>query len=193
MTVMLGDKVGYTKIIFVRHAQSLHPYSDDRTRPLTHEGLEDRSIVKEILKDRQIDAYLSSPFKRSVNTIKTAADLFGMEIKTDERFRERQAGADAYAMRRKRWEDHLYAEEGGECLESVQKRNIEALEDVLRLYEGKTVVIGTHGTALSCILNYYDKSFGMDDFMRIVNWMPYYHRADLCRDVTGRKERTCAY
>ena len=40
-------------------------------------------------------------------------------------------------------------------------------------YAGKTVVIGTHGTALATILNYYDNSFGLDDFMRIVGWMPY--------------------
>ena len=40
-------------------------------------------------------------------------------------------------------------------------------------YAGKTVVIGMHGTALATILNYYDNSFGLDDFMRIVGWMPY--------------------
>ena len=50
---------------------------------------------------------------------------------------------------------------------------MEALKEVLSAYTGKTVVIGTHGTALSTILNYYDNSFGLNDFMRIVNWMPY--------------------
>lgn len=34
-------------------------------------------------------------------------------------------------------------------------------------------MIGTHGTALATILNSYDNSFGLDDFMRIVGWMPY--------------------
>ena len=34
-------------------------------------------------------------------------------------------------------------------------------------------MIGTHGTALSTILNYYDRGFGLDDFLRIVSWMPY--------------------
>ena len=34
-------------------------------------------------------------------------------------------------------------------------------------------MIGMHGTALATILNYYDHSFGLDDFMRIVGWMPY--------------------
>ena len=162
-----------TTVIFVRHAQSLHPYSDDRTRPLTDEGMIDRQLVLETLKDRHIDAFLSSPYQRSIDTIITTADFFCMNIKTDERFRERKAGTDASGMLERRWADFSFAEEGGENLESVQKRNIEALKDVLDLYKGKTVVIGTHGTALSCILNYYDRSFGVNDFLRIVNWMPY--------------------
>ena len=35
------------------------------------------------------------------------------------------------------------------------------------------IVVGTHGTALSSILNFYDDSFGCDDFLRIIDWMPY--------------------
>ena len=76
-----------------------------------------------------------------------------MEIITDERFRERRSGINASEMLEKRWADFSFAEEGGESLNSVQKRNIEALREVLDTYKGKTVVIGTHGTALSCILN----------------------------------------
>ena len=34
-------------------------------------------------------------------------------------------------------------------------------------------MIGTHGTALSSILNYYNSKFGCDDFLRIIDWMPY--------------------
>ena len=141
-----------TFIIFVRHAQSLHPYSDDRTRPLTDEGIKDRGIVLDTLRNRRIDAFLSSPYQRRIDTIRTTADFFGREIKTDERFRERQSGTDASGMLEKRWADFSFAEENGESLGSVQKRTIEALAEVLRFYKGKTVVIGTHGTALSCIL-----------------------------------------
>jgi len=45
--------------------------------------------------------------------------------------------------------------------------------EVLRDYAGKTVIIGTHGTALSTILNHYNPQFGLEDFLRIVRWMPY--------------------
>ena len=50
---------------------------------------------------------------------------------------------------------------------------MDAFAEFLCEYEGKTIVIGTHGTALSTILNYYNRDFGVKDFLRIVNWMPY--------------------
>ncbi|MBP5492023.1 MAG: histidine phosphatase family protein [Clostridiales bacterium] len=162
-----------TTILFVRHAQSLHPFSDDRTRPLTEAGLLDRSVVSEVLKDRRIDAFVSSPFKRSIDTISPLAKERNLEITTDERFRERKFGSHSYDFREKRWADFSAAEEGGETLSSVQERNMEALFEVLEKYSGKTVVIGTHGTALSTILNYFDPTFGLEDFYRICNWMPY--------------------
>ena len=34
-------------------------------------------------------------------------------------------------------------------------------------------MIGTHGTALSSIMNYYNPQFGCNDFLRIIDWMPY--------------------
>ena len=162
----------FTTIIFVRHAQANYG-EDDRIRPLTEDGLKSREVVVDTLKGYHIDAFLSSPFKRSMDTIKTSADCFGMKIETDERFRERKAGTWDDEWLAKRWADFTCAEEGGECLASVQLRNVEALKEVLAKHEGETVVIGTHGTALSMILNYYDSSFGIDDFLRIVGWMPY--------------------
>ncbi|MBO4907874.1 MAG: histidine phosphatase family protein [Lachnospiraceae bacterium] len=161
-----------TNIIFVRHAQSVYG-EDDRTRPLSEAGLKDREIVLDTLKDGKIDAFLSSPYKRSIDTIKPASEHFGMDIITDERLRERKAGSYEEGLLEKRWQDFSFAEECGECLNSVQKRNIEALTDILDKYKGKTIVIGTHGTALSTILHHYNNDFGVKDFLRIVNWMPY--------------------
>ena len=177
-----------TKIIFVRHAQSQYG-EDDRIRALTESGLKNREIVVNTLKDIHIDCFLSSPYKRSVDTIQTAADYFNMPIKTDERFRERKVGTWEDGWLEKRWDDFSCAEEGGECLASVQSRNIEALKEVLYEYAGKTVVIGTHGTALSTILNYYDNTFGLKDFLRIVGWMPYIVELTFCNDkIMGKKE-----
>ena len=74
-----------TRVYFVRHAQPDHDWKEDRTRPLTEEGKKDSAIVLEFLKDKKIDAFYCSPYKRSVDTIADAAAFFGKEIITDER------------------------------------------------------------------------------------------------------------
>lgn len=180
-----------TKVYFVRHAEPVHAHADDQTRPLTAEGLEDRKIVLETLKEKEMDAFYCSPYVRSMATIEEAANAYGMEIHTDERLREREKGNEGNSsgdLLRKRWADLSFHEEGGESIGMVQERNIAALKEILAANEGKNIVIGTHGTALSSILNYYNPKFNCDDFLRIVDWMPYIVELDFegqeCVSVT---------
>ena len=180
-----------TKIYFVRHAQPLHSHKDDMTRPLTAEGEADSAIVLETLRDLPIDAFYCSPYKRSYDTIKAAAEYFGTDIHTDRRLREREKGknGNAYGMFEKRWADHDYHEDGGESIGMVQRRNIEALKEILDKEAGKSIVIGTHGTALSSILNYYMPQFGCADFLRMIDWMPYIVEMDFDgQELVGIKE-----
>ena len=164
-----------TKVYFVRHAQPEHSWKEDRTRPLTEEGKKDSRIVQGFLQDKNIAAFYCSPYKRSMETIADTAAFFEKEIVTDERLREREKGpcGNNHGMFQKRWADYNYHEEGGESIAMVQKRNIEALKEILSDNRDKEIVIGTHGTALSTILNFYDDSFGCGDFLRIIDWMPY--------------------
>ena len=164
-----------TTVYFVRHCKPDSKISDDRNRPLTEEGLEDALKVRDFLSDKKIDVFISSPYRRSVESIKKAAESYGKQIETDERLRERKAGIDSNnnEMFKKRWADFTFAEPEGESIGAVQKRNIEALEEILERYSGKTIAIGTHGTALSSIINYYDHSFNCDSFLGIINFMPY--------------------
>ena len=53
-----------TRVYFVRHAQPKHDWKEDRTRPLTEEGKKDSAIVLEFLKDKKIEAFYCSPYKR---------------------------------------------------------------------------------------------------------------------------------
>lgn len=180
-----------TKVYFVRHAQPAFDREDDRTRPLTVEGKEDAGVVLDFLKDKEIDIFYCSPYKRSMDTIAETASFFGKEIHTDERLREREKGpnGNTHGMFQLRWADHDYHEEGGESISMVQKRNIEALQEILAENADRNIVIGTHGTALSTILNYYDTSFGCDDFLRIIDWMPYIIELDFeGTTLTGKQE-----
>ena len=83
---------GGTRVFFVRHAQPDHSCSDDRTRPLTAEGDADTKIVLETLGEKKIDLFYSSPYKRSIDPIRSTAAFYGADIVTDERFRERECG-----------------------------------------------------------------------------------------------------
>ena len=182
-----------TRVFFVRHAQPEHNWKDDRTRPLTREGKADSKIVLDFLKDKKIDAFYCSPYKRSMDTISDTADYFGMEIITDERLREREkgAGGNQYGMFEKRWNNHDYHEEGGESINMVQERNVAALMEILGDNKDKTIVIGTHGTALCSVLNYYNTGFGCKDFLRIIDWMPYVIELDFEGDRLVSQKEHC--
>ncbi len=165
-----------TVIYFVRHAEPNMNNHDDRTRELTAEGLESRKLVTKFLADQKIDAVLSSPYKRSVDTIRHFADLQGLTIETVEDFRERKVGnwiEDFDGFCKRQWENFEYKLPGGESLREVQERNLAVLKQVLKSYAGKNIVVGSHGTALSTIIHSYDASFGYDDFMRIKGLMPW--------------------
>lgn len=174
-----------TRVYFVRHAQSDSRVREGRIRPLTDEGLRDSKAVTWALQDKGIDFIASSPYKRSMDTIADLARTLGMEIHTDEDFRERNAGGwhggndgEFFEFIRKQWSDFDYSFADGECLHSVQERNIRALERVLKEHEGENIVIGTHGTALSTILNYYYPQYDYSCFMKIVDFMPFIIRLD---------------
>ena len=164
-----------TNIYFVRHAQPDYAFADAAKRPLTEEGERDTLKVVEAMKDIRIDYAVSSPYKRSFDTIKQTADEHGLDIAIDERLHERINGKNSnnLEMFRKRWADLSYSESDGECLQSVMDRNIAAVNDILDSHRDENIMVGTHGTALSTILHYYDNSFGVDDFMRLIDFMPY--------------------
>lgn len=166
-----------TTIYFVRHAQPNYANHDDMLRELTAKGLEDRKLVTKFLSDKNVDVVLSSPFHRSIDTVRHFADSKGLEIGIIDDFRERRIDSvwieDFNGFCKKQWEDFTYKLSDGECLAEVQERNISALNQVLKDYAGKTIVVGSHGTALSIIVNYYDNSFGHAEFEKIRGLMPW--------------------
>jgi 2,3-bisphosphoglycerate-dependent phosphoglycerate mutase len=127
-----------------------------------------------------LDYAISSPYKRSRDTIQGCADAHGLEIHYDERLRERVSGpgANTHEMIRRRWENMNYHEEGGESLNMLQHRNMEALSELLKDHVNKNIIVGTHGSALSTILNYYYPAFGFESFFRIFDFKPYIIRLD---------------
>ena len=171
-----------TTVYFIRHAQSARGDYDDRVRPLTEEGLADTKQVTAALRGKGITHILSSPYKRTLQTVADLSQTLGLTPETDEDFRERSAGSwrgdNFLEFIEKQWADFSYHIKDGECLCDVQKRNIAALNRALVKYSGEVIAIATHGTALSAIINYYKPEFDFHSFMRIVDFMPYIVRMD---------------
>jgi len=160
---------------FVRHAEPDHSWIDDCTRPLSTDGMNDRNLLVDFFRDKNIDIIFSSPYKRAFETVKVIAEYFKLNIFIDERLKERKAGEDSNneVLFHRRWEEFDFAEFDGESIGDVQKRNIEFINEIMMKNDGKTIVVGTHGTALSSILNYYNSKFKCDEFLRIINYMPF--------------------
>ena len=180
-----------TTLYFVRHAQPNYDNHDDLTRELSPKGLIDRHLVCDLLADVPINAVLSSPFKRAVDTVTPLAESRSLPIRTVDDLRERRIDScwieDFNAFCRTQWENFDYKLSDGESLGQVQARCIAAVEAILQEYAGQTVVIGSHGTALSCIINHYASSFGYDEFQRIRGLMPWVARltyeGTACREI----------
>ena len=181
-----------TTVYFVRHAEPNYENHDDRLRELTQKGLEDSKRVTRFLSDKRVDKVYSSPYKRAVDTIRDFAKAAGLEIHLEEDFRERKIDScwieDFEAFCRAQWQDFDYRRSDGETLRGVQIRNVSALNRLLKEHENRTIVIGTHGTALSTVINFYDHHFGYADFERIRGLMPWVVRFSFQGDVCVKIE-----
>ena len=125
-----------TVIYFIRHAEPNYENHNDEMRELSRKGMADREIVTEFLSDKNIDIVLSSPYKRSIDTVKHFADKYGLQVVTISNFRERKVDSvwidDFTAFSQRQWVDFDYKFTDGESLREVQTRNITALEWVLK-------------------------------------------------------------
>lgn len=166
-----------TEVYFVRHAEPDYKNHDDASRDLTEKGLCDRALVTAFLKDKGISAVYSSPYKRAVDTVQPFADSLHLPVVTDPDFRERRVDSvwieDFDGFSRQQWTDFDYRLTDGETLRTVQTRNCAALNRLLTAHAGAAVAVGSHGTALSTLIHYYDHTYGYRDFKAIQKLMPW--------------------
>lgn len=166
-----------TTIYFIRHAQPNYDNHDDYSRELTEKGLQDCKDLVKRFEDIKIDALYSSPYVRAIDTIKPLAENRQKTIHLVKNFRERKIGnhwiKDFNGFVEKQWTDFSFRLSDGESLSQVQARNIQALETLLKEHPEQTLVVGSHGTALSAIINYYQPAFTYSDFQKIKDVFPW--------------------
>lgn len=158
-----------TVIYMVRHGDS-PKIGNERTRGLTDKGHIDAQIVTGILKNKEIDAVISSPYKRSILTVEKLAHQIGQEVLVFEDLKERVFSSDdnrvsdmeLIPLLEKSFMDPNYSLEGGESNVECQNRAIKVIKELLTTYKDKSVVIGTHGAVMTLMMAYFDKYFDLN-------------------------------
>jgi 2,3-bisphosphoglycerate-dependent phosphoglycerate mutase len=154
-----------TNIYLVRHAHSNYS-SDELGRSVSEEGRKNVEYVSKILVAENIEVFISSPYRRAIQTIEDAAVALGIEIELNENFKERILSStpveDFETTIQTIWKDPSFSLEGGESNIQAQKRGIEELTHVLERYKGMRVAIGTHGNIMAIIMNYYDSKYNYE-------------------------------
>ncbi|MBL4937700.1 histidine phosphatase family protein [Clostridium sp. YIM B02515] len=160
----------YTNIYFVRHAEVKYT-PDEFIRPLTEKGQADATRLVKVFKDINITRVISSPYKRAVSTVELIAKDKCLDIETIDDFKERKVSdayiEDFFSFSKRQWEDFDFCLDNGETLRITQDRGIKALYEVLRKYKGENIIIGTHGTILGVILNYFDEKYNYDFWIKM--------------------------
>jgi len=147
-------------VILVRHAESMPigsaGFADD-DRPLTDAGRAAADEMARELDDYHVTAVYSSPYPRSIETVRPIAEGRGMEVQVIGDLRERRLSPGS----RPDWREHLergwaeadYVPDGGESGRAAQRRAVGIL-DLLRSRhpDGGRLVVGSHGNLIALIL-----------------------------------------
>ncbi|PEF07255.1 histidine phosphatase family protein [Bacillus thuringiensis] len=154
-----------TTIYFVRHAHSTYT-KKERERPLSEKGYLDAENVTRLLKDKHIDVVISSPYKRAIQTVQGIANTYKLLIQTEEDLRERLLSTEPVSnfndAMQNVWEDWSFAYEGGESNDVAQRRAVICMQNILKQYEGKNIVIGTHGNIMVLLMNYFNSKYDLE-------------------------------
>ena len=167
-----------TTILLIRHGES----AANRTRtfaghldiPLSERGEEQANATAEYITSKyQIDKIYCSDLSRAYATALPIARLCGLEVEKTEKFREIYAGSwegktfdelqTRYASSYGVWLTDIGSAQpdGGEAVHALYERVFEALDEIVKVNEGKMVAIATHATpirSLCCRFHGFDVS-----------------------------------
>ncbi|SEM95867.1 2,3-bisphosphoglycerate-dependent phosphoglycerate mutase [Terribacillus saccharophilus] len=133
-----------TIIYMIRHGKSPKE-GNERTRGLTDKGEQDAIKIADFLKEEGIEVFVSSPYKRAVDTIRGLAEHAGNKVEKIEDLRERVftsgdtriSDEKLLPLLKKSFVDPNFALPGGESNAACKNRAVAVLEDLLHVYKGK--------------------------------------------------------
>ena len=159
-----------TYLYFVRHAASPFSLDNELQRGLSEQGQLDSQRVAEILKNEKIDIFVSSSYRRAIDTVRPLAELTNQEIIQYDGLAERAIAsircvipeAELLKAIEESFNEINYCMPEGETTEQARARSIPIIEKLLTEHNGKKIAIGTHGNIMTIILNFFDPSFGYE-------------------------------
>ncbi|WP_456270929.1 histidine phosphatase family protein [Bacillus sp. AK031] len=162
-----------TVVYMVRHGES-HKEGNERSRGLTNKGDLDAQRLTGILKGENIDTVVSSPYNRSILTVKHLAEQIGQEVLVFEDLKERMFSAqdtrlsdkELFPLLEKSFLNLNFSLKGGESNAECQRRAIQVLEELLDTFRNQKVVIGTHGAVMTLMMGYFDSTYDLNFLLR---------------------------
>ncbi|KON82920.1 phosphoglycerate mutase [Rossellomorea marisflavi] len=156
-------------IYLVRHCKAEGQAPDAR---LTREGKEQADRVTAFFKGISVDAILTSPYLRAVDTVRGLAEDHGIPLKEETRLSERVlAGQDQpewLSMLERTFTDLELSYPGGESSRQAMERGMEVIDDVLQRQHHVTVM-ATHGNLMALLLKRFDVTFGFTQWKTLSN------------------------
>lgn len=158
------------KIYLIRHCKAT---GQEPLAELTNEGKEKALELVPILEKFHIDHIISSPYKRTIQTIKPFSESIGIPIIIDDKLQERVLSADPMEDWLEKLErtfierDLIFS--GGESSNYALTRIRKVLDEVLESKQMHHVAIASHGNILSLLINHYDSTFGYAQWQEMKN------------------------
>lgn len=157
-------------LYIVRHGDSTYQFDGYRNRPLSPLGVEQAIGIANTLQNTHLDAIISSSSPRAIQTVQPLADLKKMPIQTNSAFQELDVHLDRSQISKEEARESVlnilttpsFAYPNGESRRDVEQRSLPALFQLLKDYDEQTVLLCSHGIAITILLSALDPSIGYD-------------------------------
>ena len=160
-----------TRLMFVRHAEAegnktrrFHGWTDSG---ITEKGHLQAKRVAERLVSMDVDVIYSSSLKRTMQTASYISEALNLPVISSDMLKEINGGdwedvpweelqerwPDEYEV----WENRPYEHRmpNGESMDEFQNRLINEVMRIIRLNEGRSILVVTHGTAIRAMLCHF--------------------------------------
>lgn len=167
------------KLIIIRHCETdsnrQKRYLGETDEPLNPVGKKQAKELADKVSGLHFDILISSPKKRALETARII-NQGGKEIIIEPRFEERDMGlyeglTEAEAKEkfpdidsRKAAQSFGSAPPKGETIEKMQKRVLEAFDEIKGRYKGKDILIVTHGFVARIFNKHFNPQISEQDF-----------------------------